>query len=60
MGPRHRSGITTQAIKTRLHDRLSTIVNGSGVNDRNQDANPLNGFSLIFRELYAYLEKVIR
>lgn len=39
-----------------------TIANddGSGVNDRNQDANPLNDFSLIFRERYAYLEKVIR
>ena len=33
---------------------------GSGVNDRNQDANPLNGFSLIFREAYAYLGEVIR
>lgn len=62
VGPRHRNGITTQATETRLHDRLLTIVNsdGSGVNDRNQDANPLNGFSLIFRERYAYLEEVIR
>jgi len=60
MGPRHRKDITTRATKTHLHDRLSAIVNGSGVNDRNQDTNPLNGFSLIFREPYAYLEVVIR
>ncbi len=60
MGPRHRKDITAQAHL--FPQPILAIAGGDDlrVDDRNQAANRLKCFSLIFCALYAYLEEVIR
>jgi hypothetical protein len=61
VGPQHHKDAITQAHRSTLPTSIHRWTGSAcGLDDRNQDADQLNHFSLIFCELYAYLEEVIR